>query len=202
MATKATKKTTKSKVEETSAKENSGLVLKERYEKEIAPSLLKKFSYQNVMEVPRLEKVIVSRGIGEAVSNPKALDAAVEELQLITGQKPIVTKAKKSIASFKLRKGMKIGCFVTLRGQRMYDFLSKLINVALPRIRDFKGVNPSGFDGRGNYNLGLREQLIFPEISYDKVDKVRGMNVTIVTTASNDEEARALLESLGIPFRS
>jgi large subunit ribosomal protein L5 len=145
---------------------------------------------------------VVNRGVGEAINNPKALESTVDELRLITNQKPVVTKAKKSIAAFKLRAGMRIGCLVTLRGSNMYDFIAKLIDVALPRIRDFKGANPRGFDGRGNYTLGLREQLIFPEISYDKVDKARGMNVTIVTTAKTDEEARVLLESLGIPFRS
>ncbi|MGB9553419.1 MAG: 50S ribosomal protein L5 [bacterium] len=202
MATKKSQTKTKQKPEEQAIQEQPGLILKEKYLKEVVPMLIKRFSYKNIMEVPKVQKIVVSRGVGEAVSNPKALENAVEELQLITGQKPLVTKAKKSIASFKLRTGMKIGCLVTLRGQRMYDFLAKLINVALPRIRDFKGANPKAFDGRGNYNLGLREQLIFPEISYDKIDKVRGMNVTIVTTARNDEEARALLELLGIPFRS
>jgi large subunit ribosomal protein L5 len=203
MATKKSQtKTTKQKPEEQVVQEQPGLILRERYLREVVPALIKRFSYKNIMEVPKIQKIVISRGVGEAVSNPKALENAVEELQLITGQKPLVTKAKKSIASFKLRTGMKIGCLVTLRGKRMYDFLAKLINVALPRIRDFKGANPKGFDGRGNYNLGLREQLIFPEISYDKIDKVRGMNVTIVTTARNDEEARALLELLGIPFRS
>jgi len=203
MATKKSQtKTTKQKPEEQVVQEQPGLILRERYLREVVPALIKRFSYKNIMEVPKIQKIVISRGVGETVSNPKALENAVEELQLITGQKPLVTKAKKSIASFKLRTGMKIGCLVTLRGKRMYDFLAKLINVALPRIRDFKGTNPKGFDGRGNYNLGLREQLIFPEISYDKIDKVRGMNVTIVTTARNDEEARALLELLGIPFRS
>jgi large subunit ribosomal protein L5 len=202
MATKKSTAKTKQEPRELVTQEQPGLALKDKYLKEVAPALVKKFSYKNVTEVPKVQKIVVSRGVGEAVSNPKALENTVEELQLITGQKPVVTKAKKSIASFKLRTGMKIGCLVTLRGQKMYDFLAKLINVALPRIRDFKGVNPKGFDGRGNYNLGFREQLIFPEISYDKVDKVRGMNVTIVTTAPTDEEARALLELLGIPFRS
>jgi len=202
MATKKSTAKTKQEPRELVTQEQPGLALKDKYLKEVAPALVKKFSYKNVTEVPKVQKIVVNRGVGEAVSNPKALENTVEELQLITGQKPVVTKAKKSIASFKLRTGMKIGCLVTLRGQKMYDFLAKLINVALPRIRDFKGVNPKGFDGRGNYNLGFREQLIFPEISYDKVDKVRGMNVTIVTTAPTDEEARALLELLGIPFRS
>ncbi|MCR4429129.1 MAG: 50S ribosomal protein L5 [Caldiserica bacterium] len=202
MATKKSVSKTKQETQEPAVQEEPGKALKERYLNEVVPSLMKRFNYSNLMEVPKILKVVVSRGVGEAVSNPKALENAVEELQVITGQKPLVTKAKKSIASFKLRTGMKIGCLVTLRGKRMYDFLAKLINVALPRIRDFKGVNPRGFDGRGNFNLGLREQLIFPEISYDKIDKVRGMNVTIVTNARTDEEARALLELLGVPFRS
>lgn len=202
MATKKSTSKTKQETQEQAIQEQQGKALKEKYLNEVVPSLMKRFNYSNVMEVPRILKVVVSRGVGEAVSNPKALENAVEELQIITGQKPLVTKAKKSIASFKLRTGMKIGCLVTLRGMRMFDFLAKLINVALPRIRDFKGVNPRGFDGRGNFNLGLREQLIFPEISYDKIDKVRGMNVTIVTNARTDEEAKALLEMLGVPFRS
>lgn len=200
----ATKKTTKKTVKEKEPvieDESPKASLKEKYLNEVVPALMKRFGYKNVMEVPRLIKVVVSRGLGEATANPKALESAIEELQLITGQKPLVTQAKKSIASFKLRAGMKIGCLVTLRKKRMYDFLFKLINVALPRIRDFRGLNPRGFDGRGNYTLGLREQLIFPEISYDKVDKVRGMNVTFHTTACTDEEGRVLLEALGIPFR-
>ncbi|MCX5970798.1 MAG: 50S ribosomal protein L5 [Coprothermobacterota bacterium] len=178
-----------------------GTALREKYSQEVTPALKTRFGYRNVMEVPHLVKVVVNRGVGEAISNPKALESTIEEMQLITNQKPVVTKAKKSIASFKLRAGMRIGCLVTLRGARMYAFTAKLIDIALPRIRDFKGVNPRGFDGRGNYTLGLREQLIFPEIDYDKVDKARGMNVTFVTTANTDEEARMLLESLGIPFR-
>ncbi len=192
----------KEMVEEPVAQEAPPHSLRDKYQKEVIPALTKRFGYRNVMQVPRLVKVVVSRGVGEAIANPKALESSVDELLLVTRQKPLVTKAKKSIASFKLRSGMKIGCLVTLRGQRMYDFVTKLIDVALPRIRDFKGVSPRAFDGRGNYNLGLREQLIFPEIDYDKVDKARGMNVTFVTTAKTDEEARLLLEALGIPFRS
>lgn len=192
----------KEMVEEPVAQEAAPPSLKDKYQKEVIPALTKRFGYQNVMQVPRLVKVVVSRGVGEAITNPKALESSVDELLLVTRQKPLVTKAKKSIAAFKLRSGMKIGCLVTLRGQRMYDFVTKLIDVALPRIRDFKGASPRAFDGHGNYNLGLREQLIFPEIDYDKVDKARGMNVTFVTTAKTDEEARLLLEALGIPFRS
>ncbi|WP_091571485.1 50S ribosomal protein L5 [Melghirimyces thermohalophilus] len=175
--------------------------LKEQYQEEISPALMKKFDYQSTMQVPKVEKVIINMGIGEAVQNPKVLDSAIEDLTVITGQKPVVTRAKKSIAGFKLREGMPIGAKVTLRGQRMYDFLDKLINVALPRVRDFRGVSPKAFDGRGNYTLGLKEQLVFPEIEYDKVDKVRGMDIVIVTTADTDEEARELLTQMGMPFR-
>jgi large subunit ribosomal protein L5 len=175
--------------------------LYEKYKNEVAGELMKKFSYKNVMQVPRIEKVVINMGLGEAVQNPKAIDAAVADLTAITGQKPVVTRAKKSIAQFRLRQGMPIGVKVTLRGERMWHFLDKLMNVALPRVRDFRGVSPKAFDGRGNYTLGLREQLIFPEIEYDKVDKVRGMEVVVVTTANTDEEARALLASLGMPFR-
>ncbi|MGB9661588.1 MAG: 50S ribosomal protein L5 [Moorellaceae bacterium] len=175
--------------------------LKEKYLKEIRPAMQNKFGYRNIMEIPKLEKIVVNMGIGEATQNPKALDGAVEDLMAITGQRPVVTKAKKSIAAFKLRKGTKIGCKVTLRGERMYEFLDRLINVALPRVRDFKGVSPNSFDGRGNYTLGLREQLIFPEIDYDKIDQVRGMDITVVTTAKTDEEARELLRLFGMPFR-
>jgi len=160
-----------------------------------------KFQYKNVMQVPKVEKVIINIGVGEAIQNPKALDAAVNDLTLICGQKPIITKAKKSIAGFKLREGMSIGCKVTLRGERMYLFLDKLINIVLPRVRDFRGVSPQAFDGRGNYSLGIKEQTIFPEIEYDKIDKIRGMEVVIVTTAKTDEEARELLKSMGMPFR-
>lgn len=176
--------------------------LKELYEKEIVPQLVKEFNYRNVMEVPKLEKVVVNMGLGEAIQNIKILDSAVEELAAITGQKAVITKAKKSIASFKLRQGMPIGCMVTLRRAKMYEFLDRLLNVALPRVRDFKGISGTAFDGRGNYTLGIKEQLIFPEISYDKVDKVKGMNVTIVTSAKNDEECKALLKHLGMPFRN
>ena len=174
--------------------------LKEKYQKEVAPALTEKFGYKNVMQLPKLEKVIINMGVGEAVGNPKALDAAVNDLTLIAGQKPIVTRAKKSIATWKIRQGMPIGAKVTLRGSRMYQFLDKFINVALPRVRDFHGVSAKAFDGRGNYSVGLKEQLIFPEIDYDKIDKVRGMNVVIVTTAKTDEEARELLSLLGMPF--
>ena len=176
--------------------------LQEKYAKEVAPELTKKFGYKNVMQLPKLEKVIINMGVGEAVGNPKALDAAVSDLTLIAGQKPIVTRAKKSIATWKIRQGMPIGAKVTLRGTRMYQFLDKFMNVALPRVRDFHGVIAKAFDGRGNYSVGLKEQLIFPEIDYDKIDKVRGMNVVIVTTAKTDEEARALLSLLGMPFNA
>lgn len=175
--------------------------LKEKYINEVRPALVKRFQYGNIMEVPRLDKVVINMGVGEAKDNPKALDAAVSDMTQISGQRPVVTKARKSVASFKIREGMSIGCKVTLRGDRMFDFLDKLMNVALPRLRDFRGVSPKSFDGRGNYSLGLREQLIFPEINYDKVDKVRGMDIIIVTTAGNDEEARELLRDLGMPFR-
>jgi large subunit ribosomal protein L5 len=175
--------------------------LKQKYREEITPALMKKFNYSSPMQVPKVEKVVINMGVGEAVQNPKVLDGAVEDLTLISGQKPVITRAKKSIAGFKLREGMPIGCKVTLRGDRMYYFLDKLFNVALPRVRDFRGVSPKSFDGRGNYTLGLKEQLIFPEIDYDKVDKVRGMDVIIVTTADTDEEARELLAQLGMPFR-
>ncbi len=175
--------------------------LQKRYTDEIRPSLVEKFDYSTVMQAPRIEKIVVNMGIGEAVDNPKALDDAVTELSLITGQKPVVTRAKKSVAAFKLREGMAIGCKVTLRGERMFDFLDKLMNIALPRVRDFQGVSPKAFDGRGNYTLGIKEQLIFPEIDYDKVNRVRGMDIVIVTTAESDEEAKELLERFGMPFR-
>ncbi|MFR7349963.1 50S ribosomal protein L5 [Peptoniphilus sp.] len=174
--------------------------LKEKYQEEVISYLMDKFGYTNVMQVPKLEKVIVNIGLGEAKDNPKALESAVNDLTIITGQKPIVTKAKKSIANFKLREGHAIGTKVTLRGEKMYDFLDKLMNVALPRVRDFRGVKPTAFDGRGNYALGLKEQLIFPEIEYDKVDAIRGMDIVIVTTANTDEEAKAFLEKMGMPF--
>ena len=175
--------------------------LKEKYKNEIAPALAKEFEVKNPMAIPRIEKVVVNMGLGEASSNAKILDVATEELRAITGQKPVVTKAKKSIAAFKLREGMNIGTMVTLRGDRMYEFLDRLISVALPRVRDFRGISGKAFDGRGNYTLGVREQLIFPEIDFNKVDKTRGMNISIVTTAQNDEQARSLLKSLGMPFR-
>jgi large subunit ribosomal protein L5 len=175
--------------------------LRERYRKEILPALQKEFSYKNRMAVPRLEKIVVNMGVGEATQNAKLMDAAVAELAQITGQKPIITRAKKSIAAFRLRTGMPIGACVTLRGDRMYEFFDRLVNIALARVRDFRGVSTRSFDGRGGYTLGLRDQLIFPEISYEKVEKVKGMNVTIVTTAKTDAEARALLARLGMPFR-
>jgi large subunit ribosomal protein L5 len=176
--------------------------LKELYYKEIVPQLMKDFSYKNVMQVPKLEKIVVNMGLGEAIQNVKILDSAVIELAAITGQKSVITKAKKSIASFKLRQGMPIGCMVTLRKERMYEFIDRLMNVSLPRVRDFKGVSPKGFDGRGNYSVGVKDQLIFPEIDYDKIDKIKGLNITIVTSAKTDEEGRALLKSLGMPFRN
>lgn len=175
--------------------------LKEKYFNEIQPILKEKFGYKNVMEIPKIEKIVINMGVGEATENPKALDGAVEDLTTITGQKPVVTRAKKSVAAFKLREGTPIGCKVTLHGDRMYEFADRLINVALPRVRDFNGVSPKAFDGRGNYTLGIKEQLIFPEIDYDKVDKVRGMDVVFVTTAETDEQARGLLRALGMPFR-
>ncbi len=175
--------------------------LKEKYRKEIAPAIAKEFGIENPMAVPKITKIVVNMGMGEAISNSKILDTAVEELKSVTGQKPVVTKAKKSIASFKLRQGMNIGTMVTLRGDRMYEFLDRLIAVALPRVRDFRGVSGKAFDGRGNYTLGIREQLIFPEIDFNKVDKSRGMNISIVTTSTNDEQARALLKAFGMPFR-
>ena len=175
--------------------------LKEQYNSEIKEALTKKFGYKNVMEVPKLEKIVINMGVGEAKENHKLLDTAVSDLEIITGQKPVITRAKKSIANFKLREGMPIGCKVTLRGERMYEFADRLINLALPRVRDFRGVNPNAFDGRGNYALGIKEQLIFPEIEYDKVDKVRGMDIIFVTTAKTDEEARELLTLFGMPFK-
>ncbi len=175
--------------------------LKEKYRKEIAPALAKEFGISNPMAIPKITKIVLNMGLGEAISNAKVLDVAIEELKSVTGQKPVVTKAKKSIASFKLRQGMNIGTMVTLRGDRMYEFLDRLIAVALPRVRDFRGVSGKAFDGRGNYTLGIREQLIFPEIDFNKVDKTRGMNISVVTTAENDEQARALLKAFGMPFR-
>ncbi|MDQ0430833.1 MULTISPECIES: 50S ribosomal protein L5 [Caryophanaceae] len=175
--------------------------LKEKYVNEITPALVSKFEYKSVMQAPEVNKIVINMGVGEAVQNTKSLDSAVEELQTITGQKPVITKAKKSIAGFRLREGMPIGCKVTLRGERMYDFLDKLIAISLPRVRDFRGVSNKSFDGRGNYTLGVKEQLIFPEIDYDKVNKVRGMDIVIVTTANSDEEARELLTQFGMPFQ-
>ncbi len=175
--------------------------LQERYNEEIRPSLVETFEYASVMEAPKIEKVVVNMGVGDAVNNTKALDDAVEELTQLTGQKPVINRAKKSIASFKLREGMAIGAKVTLRGERMYDFLDKLMNIALPRVRDFQGVSPKAFDGRGNYTLGVKEQLIFPEIDYDQVNRVRGMDIVIVTTAQTDPEAKELLTQFGMPFR-
>lgn len=175
--------------------------LRETYQNEIVDGMTKKFGYKNVMQVPKLAKIVINMGIGEAKENSKVLDAAMSELEIITGQKPVTTKAKNSIANFKLREGMPIGCKVTLRGDKMYEFFDRLVNLALPRVRDFRGVNPNAFDGRGNYALGIKEQLIFPEIEYDKVDKVRGMDVIIVTTAETDEEARELLTQFGMPFK-
>ena len=175
--------------------------LKEKFVSEITPSLMEKFNYDSVMEVPKVEKIVINMGVGDAVSNAKNLDKAVEELALISGQKPIITKAKKSIAGFRLREGMPIGAKVTLRGERMYEFLDKLFNISLPRVRDFRGVSATAFDGRGNYTLGVKEQLIFPEINYDLVDKVRGMDIVVVTTAKTDEESRELLTQLGMPFQ-
>ncbi len=176
-------------------------VLKERYTKEISPALMKSLGLKNVMEIPQIKKVVINIGMGEAMDNPKALDAAVQDLGAITGQKPIITKARKSIANFKLREGRAIGTAVTLRGDKMWAFLDRLMNIVLPRVRDFRGVSNESFDGRGNYTLGLREQIIFPEIEYDKVDKVRGMEITIVTSARSDDQAAALLQMLGMPFR-
>jgi len=175
--------------------------LREKYSKEVIPGLMEKFQYKNIMEVPKLEKVIINMGIGEARDNPKLLESAVQEMTLIAGQKPVVTRAKKSIANFKLREGMPIGVKVTLRGERMYEFLDKLMNIALPRVRDFRGVSPTAFDGRGNFALGIKEQLIFPEIEYDKVESIRGMDIIVVTTAETDEEAKSFLELMGMPFK-
>jgi large subunit ribosomal protein L5 len=175
--------------------------LREKYKKDVVPALMKQFGYTNPMQVPRLKTIVLNMGLGEAVANPKLIDAAVAEVTAITGQKPVVTRAKKSIATFKLRENMPIGVKVTLRRERMWEFLDRLVTFALPRVRDFKGVSPKAFDGAGNYTLGLKEQIIFPEIDYDKVDKIKGLNISIVTTAQNDEEGRALLQQLGMPFR-
>ncbi len=181
------------------AKEN---ILKERYKKEVIPTLIKQFSYKNVMQVPRIEKVVINIGMGEAIQNVKILDSAVKELSMITGQRPVITRAKKSIANFKLREGMSIGCMVTLRGGKMYEFLNRFLNMVLPRIRDFKGVSGKSFDGRGNYSIGLKEQLIFPEINYDEIQGIHGMDIAIVTTARTNEEGKALLKLMGMPFRN
>lgn len=175
--------------------------MKEFYENDVVSSMVSKFSYKNKMAAPKIEKIVINVGLGEAKENPKAMDAAVRDIAIITGQKPIVTKAKKSVSAFKLRAGMPIGCKVTLRGDRMYSFLDRLVNVALPRVRDFRGINPDAFDGRGNYTLGVKEQLMFPEIEYDKIDKIRGMDIVIVTTAGTDEESKELLTLFGMPFR-
>ena len=176
--------------------------LRDYYIKEVVPSLVKEFNYKNLMQVPKLEKIVVNMGVGEAIQNIKALESAVADLSMIVGQKPVITKAKKSIATFKLRQGMSIGCRVTLRGDRMYEFFDRLVNVALPRVRDFRGISPKSFDGRGNFAIGLKEQIIFPEIDYDKIDKIRGMNIVIATSAKTDEEARQLLRFMGLPFRN
>lgn len=176
--------------------------LKERYEKELRASLMKELGFTNPMQAPRLEKIVVNMGLGEAISNGKIIDASLAQLTMIAGQKPVVTKSRKSIANFKLRQGQSIGVMVTLRGDRMYEFFDRLVSVALPRVRDFKGVSPKAFDGKGNYTLGVREQIIFPEINYDQVEKIKGLNITVVTTARNDEEGRALLRHLGMPFRT
>jgi large subunit ribosomal protein L5 len=189
-------------IADTQASESNEMArLRDKYKNEIAPALAKEFAIKNPMAIPRLEKIVVNMGLGEASGNSKILDVATDELKSITGQKPVITKAKKSIAAFKLRQGMNIGAMVTLRGERMYEFLDRLISVALPRVRDFRGVSAKAFDGRGNYTLGVREQLIFPEIDFNKVDKTRGMNISIVTTAGNDDQARSLLSALGMPFR-
>lgn len=175
--------------------------LKDFYKNEVIAGMTKKFGYKNVMEVPKIDKIVINMGVGEAKDNAKVLDTAIKDMEIIAGQKPVVTKAKKSVANFKIREGMAIGCKVTLRGEKMYEFADRLINLSLPRVRDFRGVNPNAFDGRGNYSLGIKEQLIFPEIEYDKVDKVRGMDIIFVTTAKTDEEARELLTQFGMPFR-
>lgn len=174
--------------------------LEERYTKEIKDAMMKKYNYKSVMQIPKLDKVVINIGVGEAKENSKAIDSAINDLEIITGQKAVVTKAKKSVASFKLREGMNIGCKVTLRGSKMYEFVDRLFNAALPRVRDFRGINPNSFDGRGNYSMGIKEQLIFPEIDYDKIDKIRGMDIIFVTTAQTDEEARELLTLMGAPF--
>ena len=175
--------------------------LKRFYEKEIVPQIKREYSLKNVYQVPRLQKIVVNMGLGEAVQNPKVLESAEEEIRVITGQKPVITRAKKSVAVFKLREGMPIGCMVTLRRDKMWEFFDRLVNVALPRVRDFRGISPKGFDGRGNFSLGIKEQIVFPEINYDKIDKIKGLNISIVTTGKSDEESRAVLKQLGMPFR-
>jgi len=174
--------------------------LREQYENEIVDAMIKKFGYKNVMQVPKIDKIVINMGVGEAKENAKILESAMKDLEIISGQKPVITKAKKSVANFKIREGMPIGCMVTLRSERMYEFLDRLVNLALPRVRDFRGVNPNSFDGRGNYSMGIKDQLIFPEIEYDKVDKIRGMDIIVVTTAQTDEEGRELLAQFGMPF--
>ena len=174
--------------------------LREQYENEIVDAMIKKFGYKNVMQVPKIDKIVINMGVGEAKENAKILESAMKDLEIISGQKPVITKAKKSVANFKIREGMPIGCMVTLRSERMYEFLDRLVNLALPRVRDFRGVNPNSIDGRGNYSMGIKEQLIFPEIEYDKVDKIRGMDIIVVTTAQTDEEGRELLAQFGMPF--
>jgi large subunit ribosomal protein L5 len=176
--------------------------LKKYYLSEVVPALKQEFNYKNPMQVPKMQKIVINMGLGEAIQNVKIIDAAVQELAMITGQKPVITKAKKSIATFKLRQGMAIGCSVTLRKEIMYEFFDRLVNVALPKVRDFRGISPQSFDGRGNFSIGLQEQIIFPEIEYDKVEKIKGMNITIVTTAKTDDEARALLKLMGVPFKN
>ncbi|KPA10762.1 50S ribosomal protein L5 [Candidatus Magnetomorum sp. HK-1] len=176
--------------------------IEEKYKKEIVPQLIEEFEYKNIMQVPKLKKIVLNMGMGESIQNIKVLDAASKELEAISGQKPVITKAKRSIAAFKLRTGMPIGCMVTLRRDRMYDFFNKLVNVALPRVRDFRGISGKAFDGRGNYTLGIKEQIIFPEIDYDKIDKIKGLNITIVTTANSDKEAKIMLKIMGMPFRN
>ena len=176
--------------------------LKQFYEEEVAPKLTEAFGYKNAMQVPKLKKIVLNMGLGEAIQNIKLLDSAAEELKVISGQKPVITRAKRSIAAFKLREGMPIGCMVTIRREKMYDFFSKLVNIALPRVRDFRGISRKAFDGRGNYSLGIKEQLIFPEIDYDKIDKIKGLNITIVTSAETDEEGKLLLKLMGMPFRN
>lgn len=175
-------------------------IMQDKYSKEVAPALMEKFGYKSVMQIPKIEKIVVNVGLGEAKENAKVLDGATQDIMIITGQRPIITKAKKSVAAFKVREGMSIGCKVTLRSNKMYEFLDRLYNVALPRVRDFRGINPDSFDGRGNYSMGIKEQLIFPEIDYDKIDKIRGMDIIIVTTAKTDEEAKELLTLMGAPF--